>query len=630
MPTKKRPLTIEQALRLRGVGDPRPSPDGRRVVYTLTCPVQEKKKRLYRTSLWLVSADGGEPRQLTTEGSAREPRWSPDGSTIAFVARRGDDRLRQIWLLPADGGEARQLTHVDTAIHGLDWSPDGTSLLYLAREPMGDEEKRLRERGGIHVVDRFVRMTQIHVVDIETGRTRQLTRDRSSKAAACWSPNGRWIAYEKRSDPTANQSYRSRLCLMDAQGKNKRTLSAASECDTSPRWSPDSRQIAFLRREAPEYARQTILAVRGTAANARVQLLTETLDRSVVDARWSTDGRRLFALIHDGLRQHVHAITAKAGRRTQLTDGDREISSLRVAGRDRLLYLSEAATQRADLFACDSSGGDETRLTDSHPALADAALGSARAVRWNSADGTEIEGLLLLPPSYRKGRRVPLVVEPHGGPAGCRGFSFYSNWHVLAGRGYAVLAPNFRGSSGYGGAFLRANEDDFGGGDFADVMAGVDAMVERGIAHPKKLAIMGYSYGGYMTAWAIGQTERFAAAIAGAGVINLTSFYGTTDIQWFTRMYQKERPWKNPDSYVAQSPLTHVARAPTPTLIYHGDADRRVPLEQSEQLYVALRERGVPVEFVRYPREGHGLGEYWHRRDAMERIVAWLDRWVKG
>ncbi|MFH1570660.1 MAG: S9 family peptidase [Gemmatimonadota bacterium] len=512
-------------------------------------------------------------------------------------------------------------------MHSIDWCPDGQCLLYLSREAPGKEEKRLKEEGGIRVVDGFVRMPQVWTVEVAGGQCRQLTRDRSAKAAARWSPDGRRIAFEQRPDPTANQAFGSRLYVMEASGKGKRRLTSASDCENAPRWSPDGQEIAYLRRTALRYPQLDELAMvplRGGGA----RVLTRRLDRSVTEMQWAPDGRHIVAAVHDGMRQHLHAVAARGGRCRPLTEGDRLVSAPRLAG-GRMAFLSESCTEPGEIHVAAPDGRGEERLTATNPQVKGWRLGRTRALRWKAPDGLEVEGVLVLPPDYRKGRALPLIVEPHGGPAGARTWGFYAGWQVLAGRGYAVLAPNFRGSAGYGQAFVAANEDDFGGGDFADVMSGVDALVEKGIADPRRLGIMGYSYGGYMTAWAIGQTDRFRAAVAGAGVTNLQSFYGTSDIQWFTRQYQRGAPWERAERYAAQSPITFVGRVKTPTLIYHGDEDRRVPMEQSEQLYVSLRERGVPTQLVRYPRAGHGLSEYHHRRDCLERIVAWLDRWVK-
>lgn len=624
--TRGKAMQIDDALRLREVSDPQPSPDGVAVVFVVT--ELDEGAREYRRQLWRVPVDGGQARPLTFDRPDKgEPRWSPDGRQIAFVARRGEDAENQLWLLPADGGEARSLTQAEGGVQGIEWSPDGRQILFLSREPVGEEEKRLREQGGIRVVDQHPRQWQVWTVEVATGRCRQVTADRSTKAAARWSPDGQWIVFEQRRDPTANQAFRANLWVVRSSGKDRRRLTVDHACETAPRWSPDGKQIAFLRRAVPGYPQLDELAVV-PVRGGKARVLTGRLDRSVVESLWAPSGKHLLAVVHDGLRQHIHAVALRGGRPLALTSGDRVVSSLRSAG-GRLFFLSGSATAPAEIHLSSDDGSGERRLTLLNPQVRRLRLGRTRAVSWQSGDGLRIEGVLVLPPGHRKGKPLPLVVEPHGGPAGARTWGFSPSWQVLAGHGYAVLAPNFRGSAGYGQAFLAANEDDFGGGDFADVMAGVDALIARGLADPRRLGIMGYSYGGYMTAWAIGQTDRFRAAVAGAGVTNLQSFYGTSDIQWFTRDYQRGRPWERPERYAAQSPITYVGRVRTPTLIYHGDEDRRVPMEQSEQLYVSLRERGVPTELVRYPRAAHGLTEYHHRRDCLERTLGWLDRWLR-
>ena len=630
---KKRILTAADSLALRQVGNPQISPDGTQILYVATELDQKSKK--YRSHLWQVPADGGEARQLTSRPASHvEPRWSPDGKSIAFVSNRPqeeeEEHRRQIWLLPADGGEATQLTQTEGGVHDIEWSPDGRSLLFLSTETQGAEEKELLERGGIRVVDRFIKMHQIWTVDVTTGSCRQLTRDRSSKSAATWSPDGKTIAFEQHRDSTCNQDYRASLCTIDASGKNRRRLTPGAGGAFNPRWSPDGKTIAYLRRAQPRYYSLNQLAVIPSRGGDE-KLLTAKLDRSVLDLCWSPDGKKLHILVHDGVRQHLHSISAVGGRMRPVTTGDRVVSGLHISSAPRrITFVSCTSSHPGEIHSAALDGSDEKQLTDANPQLKSFRTGRTRILSWRAVDGLEIEGLLLLPPAYRRGRPLPLITDPHGGPAGSRACDFYPKWQMLANLGYAVFSPNFRGSAGYGQDFLCANEDDFGGGDFNDLMSGIDMLVEKGIADPERLGIMGYSYGGYMTAWSIGQTDRFKAAIAGAGVINLHSFYGTTDIQWFTRAYQRGTPWKNPDSYIAQSPITYVGRVSTPTLIYHGDVDRRVPMEQSEQLYVALRERNVPVEFVRYPREGHGLGEYHHQLDNLERTVAWFDRYVKG
>jgi dipeptidyl aminopeptidase/acylaminoacyl peptidase len=524
---KKKILSPDAALSLRQAGDPQLSPDGARIVFTVTELDSESKKRFQH--LWLVPADGGEPRQLTSRATRDvEPRWSPDGRTIAFVSNRAGPSQApekkspsQLWLLPADGGEATRLTEMESSVHGIDWSPDGGKLLFLAPETPGEEEKKLRERGGINVVDRFVKMRQIWVVDIHTRRCRQLTRDRSSKAQARWSPDGERIVFEQRRTPTCNHDYQAALWVMDGDGRNRRKLTRGKTCDTRPRWSPDGKKIAFLRR-APFYGCVDALAVVSTAGGEG-ELLTEKLDRSVVDLSWSPDGKKILFVLHDGVRHHLHAVELKSGRIRSLTDGDRVISELSVAAR-RMAFTSSSPTTPAEVHVAGQTGRDECVLTDLNPHMRKVRIGRTRTVSWESADGMHLEGLLILPSISRQGRKLPLVVEPHGGPASCQSCGFNPKWQVYTGNGYAVFAPNFRGSAGYGQAFTDANADDFGGGDFADITAGVDMLIDQGIADSRRLAVAGASYGGYMTAWTIGHTDRFRAAVVGCGVTNLHSF----------------------------------------------------------------------------------------------------------
>ena len=297
-----------------------------------------------------------------------------------------------------------------------------------------------------------------------------------------------------------------------------------------------------------------------------------------------------------------------------------------------MVFVSATPATPGELYvaAAGASIGNERALTNMNPRLKNVAMGKAQMVQWQAPDGLAVEGLLMLPPGYRRKRLLPLVVDIHGGPASVRGYGFDYRARVLAGCGWAQLAPNFRGSTGYGETFMTANKGDFGEGPFQDVMTGVDAMIDRGIADPERLMIVGESYGGYITAWAIGQTTRFKAAVIGCGLVDLQSFFGTSAARGLMEHFQAGRPWETPQNYIDASPITHVGRVKTPTLIYHGDEDRSVPIGQSEQLYVSLRERGLDVEFVRYPREGHSLQEYLHCRDSLERTVAWLGRWLRG
>ena len=283
-----------------------------------------------------------------------------------------------------------------------------------------------------------------------------------------------------------------------------------------------------------------------------------------------------------------------------------------------------------DLWVSDINLRKPRPLVQSNSDIEKLKLGKTKVIRWKSFDGKTIEGVLVLPVGYKKGQRVPLIVEPHGGPMGVRTVAFNPIWQMFAGAGYAVFAPNFRGSGYHGREFVRANIGDWGGGDYQDIMAGVDYLIKEGIADEKKLGVEGWSYGGFMTNWIITHSDRFKAAVSGAGLSNLESFYGTTDIQGFMEYYHKGFPWSSREVYRSSSPLTSTFKVKTPVLILHGEEDARVPISQSEELYYYLKKSGVTVRFVRYPGEGHGLREPQHQIDRYTRMLNWFNTHILG
>ncbi len=618
---------IDDLLQRASVGAPQLSPDGRTIVFPLTEFSPERQEYIH--NIYRVTSTGGAPTALTTRrGSDGQPRWSPNGDSIAFVSDRpgdGPQGKSQIWLLPAQGGEAVQLTQVGGGAHSPRWAPDGGSLLFLSAETAGPQERQLLDQGGIRLVDQFIKMTQLWIVDPATGACRQLTRDRSTKANPAWAPDSRRIVFEQRADPTSNHTYKSRLYTIDTSGKKRRQLTREPGCDTQPNWSPDGCHIAFLHRAEPRYTALDQLAVYPLDGGPVRHPLPD-LDRNVSAPVWAANSRAVYFTVQDGVRQQLHRLDLDSDSAVPLTRGNQTVSHPSLGPDNTLALHLETADRPGQLHLL--AAGRKRQLTRFNSALNTAPRPKTRAISWRATDGLRIEGLLILPPKYEPGHPLPTIVEPHGGPAGNRSFQFAPKSQALARAGYVVLAPNFRGSTGYGDAFMQANHNDFGGGDFADMMSGVDYLVDQGLADPDRLGITGGSYGGFMTGWAIGHTDRFKAAVAGAGVFNLLSFYGTTDIQWFTEHYQRGTPWQQRQAYLDQSPISYIDRINTPTLLYHGDEDRRVPMEQTEQFYTALKRRRQTVEFVRYPRAGHGLSEYLHVRDNLERTLAWFARYL--
>ena len=630
MPSKKM-LTATEVLSLRYPVESQLSPNGRYIAAIIT--VLNNNSNEYEQHLNLVPTNGDPVRQLTfTHTTIRQPHWTPDSRAIVFVSKGPSATptlTTQIWQLALDGGEPSCLTTAPAGAHSPAWSPDGHNLLYIAAEAAEAAEQTLSDQGGVIVVDRFVKMHQLWCLDLDSGKCRQLTRDRSSKAAASWSPDGQHIVFEQRPDPTHNYEYASSIYTVDANGKNKKKISSTTGSDTCPRFSPDSNSIAFLHRCRAMYSFPNLIALT-SATGGSIHLLTETLDRDAVHLTWHPNGKGLYCHILDGVRSTIYYCLS-SGTNRPLIQGDRILSSLSLSANGRIMaFISITPNNPGEIHLAQSNGKQERVLSQFNPLLAKRALATTQIIHWSSFDGTILEGLLVLPPKHKKGKPIPLIVEPHGGPASRHTCLFAATRQVLAANNYAIFAPNFRGSAAYGSEFVAANSNDFGGGDFKDIMAGLDMLITTGVAAAQHLAIMGSSYGGFMTAWTIGHTNRFKAAVDGAGVHNLLSFFGTTDIQWFTHYYQCGYPWEKQQNYLDQSPITYAHHIKTPTLIYHGEADRRVPIEQSEQLYMALKHQRIPVEFIRYPRAGHSLTEYWHKLDLIERTVQWFDLYVKG
>jgi dipeptidyl aminopeptidase/acylaminoacyl peptidase len=461
-------------------------------------------------------------------------------------------------------------------------------------------------------------------------QTVQLTKDHYNVSDPQWSPDGRWIAFVKRPTPKADDAQFSDIMILSAEGGTPRKLVENEGPDTSPRWSPDGQWIAYVSSPRPFYGNQNDVYVV-PASGGTPRSLTAALDRNETNPIWSPDGKTIYFEATTGVNHYFFSVPVSQGAIKPLINGNRVCSAVQLAkdGSFFALTLSDPM-HPADLWVCRADGSGLRQLTRANPQLDDLKLGATETVRWKSpAGGWEIEGLLVKPADYQPGKKYPLIVEPHGGPAGVVTNSFRSMWQVLAGRGYAVLAPNFRGSDGYGKKFIEANVGDWGGGDYQDVMSGVDALIAKGNADPARLGVEGWSYGGFMTSWIVTHTNRFKAAVDGAGVTDLLSMYGTTDIQRFNEYYMLGRPWEKFEVYRKNSPMTYIAQAKTPTLILHGIEDRRVPISQGEEFYIGLKKVSVETEFVRYPREPHGFTEPNHQIDRIQRTVAWFDKYLK-
>ncbi|OGD20873.1 MAG: hypothetical protein A2W03_02665, partial [Candidatus Aminicenantes bacterium RBG_16_63_16] len=551
----------------------------------------------------------------------------------------------QIWLIDLAGGEARKPVPIEGGASSFAWSPDGRKIAFLARSPRPPgKEKVSNGPDDVIIFDQDVPGLQLFVLDPASGEISRLTADLSAVTDFSWSPDGKKIAFAAQPSPRIQDLYRTDIYTVELETRVIRDLVKRPGIDTFPRFSPDGGQVAFLSTEGKTDWIANWYLCLVPAAGGAPRNITPKFDEFLFTPQWSPDGRRILFQSPKGLGNQLYSVSPeKGGEPRPLLGGDHVWSDFSFsASAERMAFLGTNAVTPTEVFISGSGEFSPVRLTFTNPQLQDISLGRQEIVHWKSSDGLDIEGLLLLPPGSPAAKPYPLLTYVHGGPSGRFTASFSPQigspypvqaecypLHVLAGLGYAVFMPNPRGSYGYGEKFRKANLLDWGGGDYRDIMSGIDALVGRKIADPAKLGIMGRSYGGYMTAWIISQTVRFKVASLGAGMSNLVSFYGQTDIPGYTEYYLGDVPWQALDRYMSRSPVLYARDIKTPTLILHGEKDFRVPLPQAQELYAALKRNGVPVELIIYPRQGHVVVEPKFMRDMMERNLDWFARWMK-
>jgi dipeptidyl aminopeptidase/acylaminoacyl peptidase len=626
-----RPMTVDDVLAVRAVADAQISPDGKWVAYTVTRADFEQNAS--DADIWVASALGEAPSRLTTSRkSDTSPRWSPDSRRIAFISAR--EEKPQIFLMSAFGGEPERLTDHKGGVRSLAWSPDGRSIALIAdQEPTAEEEKRIKEKDDAVVVDTNLKFSRLWVIDVATKKAHLLATGDVVAGDPQWSPDGTTLAYVTNPTPRADDGSLTDIWTVPAAGGTPRRLVVNAGPDQSPRWSPDGTQIAYITSAGTD-VRQLQLAVIAAAGGTPRMVAPSFLYQPGAPA-WSPDGRTLRFGASVRTTTQLFSVPAAGGTPSAITDVTRVIGGGTFSRDGRSVAFTFADSRRpADVQLATIGGGPfaPRQLTDHNPHVRDLALGRSEVVHWKSADGMDIDGVLIHPVGYAAGKRYPLVAAIHGGPAGAWTESFAAGWsnqgQVLAGQGFAVLYPNPRGSSAYGEPFLRANIRDWGAGDYRDIQSGIDALVARGIADSSRLAQTGWSYGGYMTAWTLTQSNRFKALVVGAGLTDMYSMYATNDIPRTLDGYFGAEPWNDTTEYRKRSAMTYIKNARTPTLILHGQADQRVPVGQAQELYVGLRKNNVPVQLVFYPREPHGLQEPRHQLDKLKRENEWIRRWI--
>ncbi len=646
----RHPFNLDDLARMRDVRDPHCSPDGRFVAYTVsTVDLKEDKSNSH---VWMVSFDGKSDLEVTSsQDSESAPRWSPDGKYLSFTSSRpGPAKGSQVWLLDRQGGEAMQLTDVKGKLQSYEWAPDSKRLALLIGDSDPDAEPpaegakpkppkpivldRYRFKQDIQGYLRSDRHTYIYLFDIATKKLDRLTAGKWDESAPSWSPDGKWIAFLSNHTKDPDRDPYTQLFVAESRaGAIEKELTTIDDrvARTRPEWSPDGKWIAILQTDEKKYdqysmQRLALVAADGSSKAALVKAAA-ALDRGVASPRFSADGRSISFLVTDD-RSVYPARVALSGGSVQRLAASPIVLNSPTAAAGCSAVLSSTDTHPIELYAIE--GGGLRRLTHQNDALFSSILTvTPEEISFPSKDGTEVHGLLYKPAGYVAGKRVPLLLRIHGGPNGQDQHAFSTEAQWFAANGYAVLAVNYRGSAGRGRMYSWSIAADWGHYEVEDLEAGLDYVIQSGVADPNRLGVGGWSYGGILTDYMIATDHRFKAATSGAGTGFTLGLYG---VDQYVIQYDNEigPPWKALDTYVKMSyPFLHADRITTPTLFLGGDRDFNVPVQGGQQMYQALRSLGIDTQLVIYPDQFHGLTRPSFLRDRLERYIAWYDRYLK-
>jgi dipeptidyl aminopeptidase/acylaminoacyl peptidase len=630
----------ELQIKVKAVGAPRVSPDGKRMVYTVNEAVTTPDKSEFVTQIWLAEIASKKNTQLTYgDKTSTNPKWSPDGNWIAFTSNRRDNK-NSLYLLNVNGGEAEQLTDVKGNISDFAWSPDGRSIAYTLTDPKTEEEeKNDKGRNDFRWVDENLKMSRLYVFALEKDangkrESRKLTNNNYNVDSFDWSPDGTQIAFSHSRSSVANDWPTTDLSVVEVATAKVSVLANTPNAELGPFYSPDGKWIAINSVE-PKWAQSGVIQVF-PAAGGQPRNLAATFDGQPGIAGWSTDSKRLYFSESKGTASQIYVVDIASNRIDEIKSTPAVITNLSLNRAGTTFgFVRQTTDTPGEAFIASVGDFAPVQISRSNADLKLPPIGRTEVISWKSKDGKQIEGLLTYPVGYQPGQRVPMILNVHGGPAGVFSQSFIGGRGVyplatFAARGYAILRPNPRGSSGYGTEFRRANSKDWGVGDYQDLMTGVDKVVEMGVADPDRLGVMGWSYGGFMTTWVVTQTKRFKAASAGAPVTNLMSFNGTADIPSFIPDYFGGQSWEAMELYQKHSPMFNIKGVSTPTMVQHGDADIRVPISQGYEFYNALKQQGVPTRMLVLPRQPHGPTEPKMQLAAMKANLEWFEKYLGG
>ena len=633
----QRPMTLVDTINLPQVTDPQLSPDGRQIVFVESEPNWKLDRRI--SHLWKVNADGSGLMQMTSGvDGENSPRWSPDGKTIAFIAKRGTEpeAANQIFLISLAGGEARPVTSHATAVSNIAWSPDGATIYFRAADPKSEEQKaREKLKDDVFMFDENYQQQHLWSVAVAAKAESRITQGDYSVLSYDLSENGKKIALHRAPTPQIEDTDQSEVWVMDANGANPKQLTHNKVQETNASLSPDGSQVLFLsgsNQNFETYYNGKVFVEPAGGGEAKV--LMPDLPYGVDKAAWSKDGKSIFFLANMGVHSELFKVGVQGGRPEQLTNGKHSITGWTLSGGSNAhVFTSHEMTSPGEVWIME--GASPRKVTGVYDRLTrEYKLPREEKVEWKGADGVTVEGLLYYPLDYQEGKHYPLAVQTHGGPQASDKFGFGGSQNyvpVLAAKGYAVLQPNYRGSTGYGDAFLRDMVGHYFKNAHLDVLAGVDYLIQKGIADPDHMVKMGWSGGGHMTNKIITVTGRFKAASAGAGAADWVSMYAQSDVRTYRTPWFGGTPWqKNApiDVYWNNSPLKDVSNVTTPTIFLVGQNDVRVPQPQSVEMYRALKSNGIPTHLYVAPREPHGWAELRHVLFKMNVELDWFEKYA--
>jgi dipeptidyl aminopeptidase/acylaminoacyl peptidase len=639
--------TIDQSLEWQSAYNPKISPDGKRVVYEVQKTNWEENA--FERNLWIGEIATGETHALTTaKKSSTNPEWSPDGKWIAFLSDRPGqiaqtpEGKKQLYVISTDGGEARQLTKVENDVSDFDWAPDSKRIAFSMTDP---EPKALKDRkekyGEYSVVHGNYQMTHLWTIELSSGNTpatepKRLTEgDKFSIGDFSWSPDGTRIAFSAQKDPDLISGDTADLYVVTVNDRTVKKIVSTPGPDRNPRWSPDSKKIAFETAAGSRYFYYTNGRIGVVAADGgAVQILTEAFDEDPSLIGWGPDG--IYFVAAQRTTVHLFRLNPTAGAVEKLSAPENMVASSFSFSRDykQVAYRAAHENQYPEVCTTSVAPWQGKKLTAMGDQLKGFKLARREVISWKSADGTAIEGVLYTPADFDAKKKYPLLVAIHGGPTGVDQPIVYADRYYpierFVAKGALVLRPNYRGSAGYGEKFRALNVRNLGIGDYADVISGVDSLIAKGYVDKDRVGAMGWSQGGYISAYITTLSDRFKAVSVGAGISDWSTYYVNTDITPFTRQYLHATPWDDPEIYWKTSPISNIAKARTPTLIQHGENDRRVPIPNAYELRQALEDRGVPVRMVVYKGFGHGINKPKQQRAVMEENEKWFAQYIWG